>query len=65
MTSVRSSLSRFQPQSRMDAGEIEQAKREAWQREGIVVARPEEIGSEWLARGMTAWANERYGQRRK
>lgn len=64
MTRLRSSLSRFQPVEPMDPAEIERRKREAWQREGLIVARPEEIPSEWLAMGMTAWANERFGPRR-
>lgn len=65
MTRLRSSLSRFQPVEPMDRAEIERRKREAWQRDGLVVVRPEELPGEWLARGVTAWANERYGQRRK
>lgn len=64
MTGLRSSLSRFQPVEPMGRDELERRKREAWQREGLVVVRPEELPGEWLARGIAAWANERYGPRR-
>lgn len=60
---LRSSLSRFQPDARMSTDEIEQAKRHAWQRHGLIVVDPAELESEWLSRGMTAWADGRYGAR--
>ncbi len=60
----RSSLARHVGQSPLDADDLERMKAEAWRRHGIAVVRPEELGSDWVRRGVEAEMTERYGQRR-
>ncbi len=63
MVPLRSNLARFMPVEPMDADAIEAHRRRAWREAGMVTVRPDELRSEWLARGIEAWANERFGPR--
>ncbi len=61
--SIGSSLGRFVPREETDPAELERKAVEAWRRRGKGLVDPQEIDSEWLKRGITAWLNKRYGER--
>jgi hypothetical protein len=64
MSELRSSLSRRQPRPPMEAEQLRRMRAEAWQGQGIVVIRPEDVEEDWIRQAIVNEADRLYGKRK-
>jgi hypothetical protein len=64
MSELRSSLSRRQPRPPMEAEQLRRMRAEAWQGQGIVVIRPEDVEDDWIRQAIVNEADRLYGKRK-
>ena len=56
-------MSRLQPVNPADEGHLEDMRRAAWLKQGIVTIRPNEVNETWFRAKQESWAMERWGKR--
>ena len=61
---MRSNLARHQPEPPTNDDHLQDMRRAAWHRQGIVVLRPEDINGDWTRQVIVNTAEKLYGKRK-
>lgn len=62
MSAPRYAVTRY-PRSATNQEELAEMRRRAWQQQGVLTVRPDDIPDVWLRAGLLAWATAQYGPR--
>lgn len=64
MSDLRSSLSRRQPRPPTETERLRRMRAAAWQGQGVVVIRPEDVEDDWIRQAIVNEADRLYGKRK-
>ncbi|MFE0754144.1 hypothetical protein ACFW16_09335 [Inquilinus sp. NPDC058860] len=64
MSEPRGSLPRHRPHPPLEAERLHRMREAAWQSQGVVVIRPEDVEDDWIRQAIVNEADRLYGKRK-
>ena len=59
----RSCLARAQARAALSDDDLQAMRRAAWQQQGVITLKPEDVPDDWIRQALINEANRRYGRR--